>query len=272
MEPETSDVSPPLLFVYRMLSTTFVYMMFLGCLMWAESMHRVRAGEAAIARAAVLRAEAEARAIRAQFNPHFVFNTLHSLMLLVRADPAGAERAIEDVATLIRYASIIQRRDIDAVPLAKELEVARRYLALERLRLQDRLTVEWVVDVDPGAVTVPAFSLQTLVENAIKHGLEAKSEGGCVRIELTAASDVLTIRVSDDGAGADASSIHPMPGHGLALLRSRLASRYGENGRLDWTTAPGQGFSATVTLPMERPTHLAELDVIEARQPARSGV
>jgi len=100
-------------FAFRTAGFGFLYVVFVGYLMWFEPIQRVQESHRLVAREAVLRAEAEAKAIRAQFNPHFVFNTLHSLMLLVRADPATAEQAIEDVATLIRYASILQRRDID---------------------------------------------------------------------------------------------------------------------------------------------------------------
>ncbi|NNF38507.1 MAG: histidine kinase, partial [Gemmatimonadetes bacterium] len=177
---EMADLTPWMQFFMITLSGLVLYVIFIGFLMWSESVRRVQESYEAAAREAVLRAEAEARALRAQFNPHFVFNTLHSLMLLVRADPAAAERAIEDVATLIRFASIVQRRDLDTVPLAKELEVARRYVDLEQLRLEERLRVEWRIDLDPARFSIPAFSLQTLVENAIKHGIEPQVGGGSV--------------------------------------------------------------------------------------------
>ena len=155
-----------------------IYAVLAGFMMWSESLHRVEESRALAAREAVLRAEAEAKAVRAQFNPHFVFNTLHSLMLLVRADPVAAERAIEDVAELIRYASALERRDQDVVPLGQELEIARRYMGLEALRLADRMTIEWDVDSELETVPVPPFALQTLLENAIKHGIAPKEEGG----------------------------------------------------------------------------------------------
>lgn len=246
-------------------SLTFLYGILIGLLMWAESIRRVRESEQRVAREAVLRAEAEARAVRAQFNPHFVFNTLHSLMLLVRAAPSTAERAIEDVATLIRYASIIQRRDIDAVPLSKELEVARRYLALEKLRLEERLHDSWSVAIDPESVTVPAFALQTLVENAIKHGIEPRPAGGRIRIDVTGRADAVTIVVCDDGGGCTPNEVLAAGGHGLDLLRRRLNARYGARGSLDFRTAPGEGFTASITLPAERPTADGALDVIVPR-------
>jgi signal transduction histidine kinase len=227
-----------------------MYAVLAGFMMWSESLHRVEESRALAAREAVLRAEAEAKAVRAQFNPHFLFNTLHSLMLLVRADPAAAERAIEDVAELIRYASALERRDQDAVPLAQELEIARRYLSLESLRLSERLRIVWEIDPDLEAVTVPAFSLQTLLENAIKHGIAPKAEGGTIRIEARRDGDVLEVSVEDDGLGANPEKVHGAEGRGLSLLRSRVSALFGEAGTLRWQTKPGAGFSARLRVPL----------------------
>jgi two-component sensor histidine kinase len=248
-------------------SASFLYVVFSGVIAWTESLRQVHESQRVAAREAVLRAEAEAKAVRAQFNPHFVFNTLHSLMLLVRADPEAAERAIEDVATLIRYASIVQRRDLDVVPLSKELEVARRYVALERLRLGDRLEVAWNVDVDPARLTVPAFALQTLVENAIKHGIEPKPGGGHVGVDARADGGRLVLRVSDDGVGARSDSVAGRSGHGLELLAKRL-ERYGDEAEIEWETAPGEGFDVWVRIPAEEPASEPALDVIEGRTEA----
>ncbi len=257
--------SPQFNIGFLVTSALFLYVIFFGFLMWSESMRRVQESHRLAAREAVLRAEAEARAIRAQFNPHFVFNTLHSLMLLVRADPALAERAIEDVATLIRYASIIQRRDLDAVPLAKELEIARRYVDLEQLRLQHRLDVRWAVDADPDSVAIPAFALQTLVENAIKHGIEPVPGGGRVEISVTVESAQVEVRVRDDGRGAEEGAVTSATGRGLDLLRGRIQARHGEAGDLSWATGPGRGFEVVMRLPREEPDAVPALDVIEAR-------
>lgn len=240
-------------FLLHVVSGLVLYAILAGFLMWAESLRRVHESRSVAAREAMLRAQAEAKALRAQFNPHFVFNTLHSLMLLVRADPAAAEQAIEDVATLIRYASVLQREDVDLVPLAKELEVARRYLALEELRLEDRLQVAWSVEVDPDSVTVPPFVLQTLLENAIKHGLEPKPAGGTVAIRAAVEDGMLGITVSDDGQGADPESVERAANHGLHILSKRLVSLYGDSGSVRWRTQTGQGFTGTARFPARAP-------------------
>jgi signal transduction histidine kinase len=244
----------------------FLYLVFLGVLLWSESRHRVRESHEAAAREAVLRAQAEARALRAQFNPHFVFNTLHSLMLLVRSEPSTAERALEDVATLIRYASIIQREDLDAVPLGTEVEVARRYVGLEKLRLSERLTVKW--HLDPAALrsAVPPFSVQTLVENAVKHGIEPQVRGGTISVRATESGGTVTIEVADDGGGADTVRVEAATGHGLDLLRRRFESRYGDAGDVRWTSAPDEGFEVTLRLPAETPPASRGLGAIEVRR------
>ena len=200
----------------------------------------------------MLRAEAEAKAVRAQFNPHFVFNTLHSLMLLVRADPGTAERAIEDVAALIRYAAVLERRDLDSVPLGQELEIARRYLGLESLRLSERMNVAWEIDPDLETVAVPPFSLQTLLENAIKHGIAPKEEGGRIRIRIREEEGVLAIEVEDDGLGAAPETVRAAEGKGLNLLGRRVATLFGDAASLTWKTSPRKGFSALLRVPISR--------------------
>ncbi len=261
-EPGLSDMGWLGAIAYRSVTGVFLYAILAGYLMWAESLRRVHESRTVAAREAVLRAQAEAKAVRAQFNPHFVFNTLHSLMLLVRADPDRAEQAIEDVATLIRYASILQRRDVDAVPLAKELEVARRYVELEKLRLEDRLRVSWDVPAEVHGMAVPSFALQTLMENAIKHGIEPRARGGAVEVAATIHGDMLDVTVRDDGEGADPARVRAAAGHGLDLLRRRLAAVHAESATLTWDTAPGAGFSVTVRLPARTAPPVEELSLI----------
>lgn len=238
-----------------LLSGLFLYTVFLVFLMWLDALERVQETRSLAAQEAVLRAEAEAKALRAQFNPHFVFNTLHSLMLLVRKDPETAERAIEDVAALIRYASTLQRREVDQVTLTKELAFAKRYLALEKLRLAHRLSVAWSIDAGLDDVLVPAFSLQTLLENSIKHGISAKADGGAVRIRARLCDGYVTMTVEDDGLGVDPALVAVNAGSGLNLLRRRLGAVYDGRASLDWETSPGEGFRARLRLPERRAPH-----------------
>ncbi|MEQ8331525.1 MAG: histidine kinase [Longimicrobiales bacterium] len=242
---------------WQVVNVLFLYAIFSGFMMWSESVRRVHETRTALAREGMLRAQAEAKAIRAQFNPHFVFNTLHSLMLLVRADPATAERAIEDVGQLIRYASTLQRREVDEVPLTEELGVVRRYLGLERLRLDHRLHVVWDLDEELDDQAVPAFGIQTLVENSIKHGVEPSERGGTVTIRVRREADGrVAVTVADDGAGVGdrpSAGSRPTPdslaGHGLDLLARRLDALHGDAASLSWGPAAGGGFTATFRVP-----------------------
>jgi hypothetical protein len=254
---------PTVLVGFLSFSYLLLYGVLAGFLMWTESVNRVQESRAIVAREAVLRAQAEAKVLRAQFNPHFVFNTLHSLMLLVRADPKAAERAIEDVAALIRYASLLDRSGTDRVPLSQELDMAEKYLALENLRLADRLKVEWSVAADVGRFAVPSFSLQTLLENAIKHGLSPKPEGGTVGIRLGLSDERLVLAVEDDGVGADPSEVTREEGRGLSVLGQRLAALYGSAASLTWRTAPGDGFSVLLEVPATPAGELATGRVVE---------
>jgi len=247
-EPGLSE-SPAAVFILRALSGLFVYSILAGFLMWTESLARVHESRTLAAREAMLRAEAEAKALRAQFNPHFVFNTLHSLMLLVRAEPETAERAIEDVAALIRYASVLQRSGVDEVRLESELEIARRYVALEKLRLEDRLRVEWSLAPGIGGYAIPAFSLQSLMENAIKHGISPKPEGGTVRVSAELVEGSLVMVVEDDGQGAQSGVVAGAEGRGIDLLTRRLAALHGDDASLEYDAPAGGGFRVTLRVP-----------------------
>lgn len=255
--PEPWDGNWWLVVMAQVFNGLFLYFILLGFLMWTESVERIQEGRTMVARARMLRAEAEAKALRAQFSPHFVFNALHSMILLIRADPDAAERSVEDMAALIRYGSVLQKRASETVPLAVEAGVAQRYLALEKMRLGDRL--ECHLEIEPGldGLAVPALTLQTLLENAVKHGIAPLEEGGSINLSVSAEGEDLVIRVSDDGAGADPSAIGGQES-GLHLLARRLDSIYGERddagpGRasLHWETSPAAGFTATVRLPRE---------------------
>jgi signal transduction histidine kinase len=249
---------------------------------------RLREEESRAARAEALRAQAELRALRAQLNPHFLFNTLHTLLALVRRDPAAAEEALEQFGDLLRYALSVQDGAGEEVTLAQEWEFVGNYLALERLRLGDRLALDARIGAAALPCRVPAFSLQPLVENAIRHGIAPRAGGGRLVITAGVEGGVLALEVRDDGPGA-ATWIAPSPaqprplpdafpgpqsdrsgrpgepadeggdagdgdpatggGMGLRLVRRRLAALHGEAARLEVTAPPGGGFAVTIRLP-----------------------
>ncbi len=207
--------------------------------------------------AEALRTRAELHSLRARLNPHFLFNTLHSLRVLVRRDPDSAREAIDRLGDLLRYV-LDQESDAAMVPLGRELQFIRAYLALERIRFGDRLTV--ALDVDPAALdaVVPALLLQPLVENAILHGIEPQARGGTMEISVRRSGEQVTIRVTDDGAGANGGSAGA--GLGLQTIRQRLELLYGGGARLEASTCPGGGFRALITLPAGLP----EMDAVPA--------
>jgi hypothetical protein len=211
---------------------------------------RLRDRELAAAHAAAEAAQAQVRALQAQLNPHFLFNALHSLSTLVRHDPSAAEEALDRLGALLRYA--LDEGASEDVGLDEEWRFTRDYLGLEGLRLGDRLAVRDDVDPDALDCVVPSFSLQPLVENAIRHGVARRAAGGTVRISVRLLGDDLVLRVTDDGPGADRERALHAPGFGLRALRDRLAARYGGRARLDIETAPGAGFDACIHMPAGR--------------------
>lgn len=168
---------------------------------------RARAPAAAAARLSEL---------QSRIRPHFLFNTLNSAIALVRAEPARAEALLEDLSDLFRQALADPG---EAVPLADEIELARRYLAIEQVRFGDRLQLEWSLDARAGRAMLPPLLLQPLVENAVRHGVEPSEQGATVRVSTRRQGSVVVIKVTNTvpaGAGA--------PGHGVALdnVRDRL--------------------------------------------------
>jgi len=203
-----------------------------------------------------LAAEARLAALRSQLNPHFLFNALHSLNVLVRTDPAAAQVAIEQLGELLRYT--LAETDADVVPLSEEWRFTKTYLDLEQIRFGARLSVQDELAPDTISCLVPSFTLQILVENAVRHGIAPLAAGGAVKVRSFFQGPCLTLEVSDTGAGTGSDGAAPLRGRGLRLLRERLAGLYGEQGTLVTRSAPNQGFSATVTLPLSRVDPVAD--------------
>ncbi len=189
------------------------------------------------------------QALEMQLRPHFFFNALHSVASLIRAgQPAEAVRMIGGIGDLMR--AVLRRDGGQEVPLRQELELVEQYLAIERIRFQDRLEVR--VEVTPEALEarVPHFLLQPLVENAIHHGLDAVDGRG--RVELTVAREgaQLVLKVRDTGVGPTAAQVAAGGrGVGLANTRARLRHLYGDEHRFELGHAEGGGAQALVSIP-----------------------
>lgn len=214
---------------------------------------RLRVQEARAARSEALRARAEMQALRAQINPHFMFNTLHSLLELVSAGDGRAEEAIERFGALLHRTCDVRRSAADDVPLDEEIQLVRDYLWIEQLRLGTRLRAEMEVDDDVLRCTVPSFVLQPLVENAVKHAASGRVAPTSIRVRAAREGGRLLLSVEDDGPGAILEQVERAPGAGLRLVRGRLDARYGGGGRMKITTAPGAGFRVALGLPAGAP-------------------
>jgi signal transduction histidine kinase len=198
-----------------------------------------------------LATEAELRALRAQLNPHFLFNALNTLGYLMRAAPERAFGTLLDLTRLLR--AVLKRSGGDFATLGQELELVRAYLAIEGARFEDRLRV--VVDVPEPlqAWLVPPLVLQPLVENAIKHGITLRAEGGEVAIVARRheADETLILQVVDTGMGAGESRIAAgrSQGLGLSSIERRLGAYYGPRASLEIASQPGLGTRVTLRIP-----------------------
>jgi signal transduction histidine kinase len=206
-------------------------------------------------------ARAELSALRSQLQPHFVFNTLHSIGLLMReGDTERARRVVQLFADVLR--NVLHADATAEVPLATELDVLARYLAIEETRFEDRLRVQWCTDPALGDALVPALVLQPLVENAIRHGIAPRAAAGVLEVGSVREGDSIRLWVRDDGAGVDRDAHDAHDAHdaynasdargdgiGLRNTRARLAGLYGDRASLTLAGADGGGTIATVRLP-----------------------
>jgi len=194
-------------------------------------------------------ARSQLGALRAQLHPHFLFNALHAVVQLIPVDPQAATRAAEQLAAALRTA-LDERRDV--VALADEWAFVERYLDIESIRFGDRLKTAVDIEAAARGATLPSFALQTLVENAVRHGAAPKVGPTHVRIRAWMDRDDLKVTVVDDGGGADAAALEASAGGGLARLRERMRWLYGEHARLELGNVAGTGLSAALTVPQAR--------------------
>lgn len=199
-------------------------------------------------RAALDAKQSQLEALQARVRPHFLFNTLNTGAALVHQRPGAAEQLLLDLADLFRAALSGPKE----IPLADELSLARRYLDIEALRLGDRLRVDWDVPEPLPAVAVPTLSIQPLVENAIRHGIELAAGGGRLDILVREGAAGVEVQVRNDlpGPGARAGMGHQV---GLASARERIRALSEGRGRLETRVQDGR-YVATILLPPAQPT------------------
>ena len=198
--------------------------------------------------------EARLQALQARIRPHFLFNSITAVLSLVRSDPRQAEGALEDMADLFR---VLMRDNRDLAPLANEVELCRQYLALEKLRLGDRLQVEWNLNSMPGDALVPPLVLQPLLENAVYHGIEPSSAPGVVSINIFFKSgDVHAILRNP--YRANGGRHHAGNKMAIANVRERLALHFDAEGALE-SRVVGNAYEVHLRMPY-RPSNSTAAD------------
>jgi sensor histidine kinase YesM len=230
-----------------------VYWIIVGLVQWRESRRRLHDREREASRLALRASRLETRLARAQLDslkmqlqPHFLFNTLHSVSALIHEDGEAADLMIARLSDFLRL--VIVHAGEQEVALVEELEFLHRFLEIQQVRFQDRLHVS--IDADPEALKgmVPNLVLQPLVENAIRHAVEPRATGGRVAVRAVRDGDALRLSVRDDGPGLGPSS-SPGTGVGIANTRARLEHLYGERQTLAIENHPDGGVLVSVTFP-----------------------
>ena len=190
--------------------------------------------------------EARLQSLRAQIEPHFLFNTLANVRRLYQTDRDLGRRMLANFVAYLRAALPQMRRD--ETTLKREVDLARAYLSVLQVRMGERLRFRLDVPNDLGALSFPPFALSTLTENAIKHGLNPLPDGGTIEITARAEDSRLTVEVADTGAGLRRAS---GSGAGVANLRARLAALYGNEASLSIEANAPRGIRATIAMPVK---------------------
>jgi sensor histidine kinase YesM len=206
--------------------------------------------------------QARLSALKGQLQPHFLFNTLNAIMVLVRQEKGRqAEEMLARLSDLLR--SVLEDVEAQEVPLRRELESLQLYLSIEEVRFQDRLRVEIFAEPATLDAAVPHLSLQPIVENAVRHGIGRRSVAGRIEISAAQVNGELQIQVRDDGPGLPPGSLDATRGIGLSNTRARLQQLYGDAARLTVENSPHGGAVATLVLPYRVEPSAAATEVME---------
>ena len=195
--------------------------------------------------ARVAAGEAQLAALQARMNPHFLFNALNTVASLVRTEPMAAERVTEGLSGVLRMT--LERSAVRMSTLDAEVQYVRAWLAVEQERWKGRLRLQWEIDPATLGAQIPPLMVQPLVENALRHGLGARMDGGTISVSATRRGNTLQVRVQDDGVGFPRTHVE---GTGLGNLRQRLSAVYGEAGILS-IEPQDHGASVTIEVPFQ---------------------
>ena len=191
--------------------------------------------------------ELELQTIKAHINPHFIFNSLNSIRALVDENPRRARAAVTELSNILRSSLLVEK--VETVSLGKELDIVKDYLALENMRFEDRLKIEYDIDEDTLDQPVPPMMLQTLVENAIKHGISKQINGGIVKVISDFKGDFHELAVQNTGSLNGYKSGDE--GFGLSSTTNRLTLLFGDKASFDIKQINGSMVEARVLLPVK---------------------
>jgi signal transduction histidine kinase len=227
-----------------LLSWWAIYLVWNIFYMAVLSLRRANRAESEALRLEVAAKDAELRALQAQVNPHFFFNSMNSVRALIYEEPDAAALMIDQLASVMRYA--LQSGHHETVPLAAEMEAVQAYLAIEKIRFEERMRVNVEIGIGLDQVRIPPMALQTLVENAVKYGVETSSTGSEIRIRAQRMDNgAVHIEIANLGAIVPFANSTKV---GLVNTRKRLLLALGENAQLDLSENSGW-VRATMTLP-----------------------
>src|SRR5262249_41180616 len=227
----------------------FTYGAILGIALAADYYRKYRENELQSAELRAQLSQAQLEALRLQLQPHFLFNTLNSIVGLIRNDEnKDAIRMTSGLSKLLRH--VLEHAGRQEVTLGEEIEFLSRYLEIQQMRFSDRLTVEMKIDPDTLDARVPSLILQPIVENAIRHGVAAREAPGAVSLSASRHNGILQISVYNDGPSLPKGwRIEDCSGIGLANTRARIAQLYGKAGRLEVHNHNQSGVQAMLRVP-----------------------
>ena len=235
---------------WQFFSGLMIYGNMAGILYVREANQRLRQEERRREQAESLRTTAELSALRAQLNPHFLFNTLNSITALAGPGQPRTMQAIAQLAAMLRY-SLGQNTEEEGVSLRQELDFTEQYLALEALRFGDRLRVRREIASAALVCRLPPLTLQPLVENAIRHGFEPRAATGTLTLRATVLKGVLHLDIQDDGLGSEPAVIATAQGLGLRTVRQRLELFSQGSAAFQVQSVPGCGCTVSLSIPQE---------------------
>jgi two-component system LytT family sensor kinase len=236
-------------FVARLPISFINYWAILGAGYAIEYYRRFREQQLQASRLQAMLVEAQLQALKMQLHPHFLFNTLHAISALMDEDVKAARRMIARLSELLRLT--LENAGQQEVPLRQELDALERYLEIEQIRFQDRLTVQMRIESETLEARVPNLILQPIVENSIRHGIAPTSDAGRIKIRAALQNGFLELSVQDDGPGIADGEINK-DGIGLANTRSRLQQLYGDAHRLEIRNRAEGGLMVLMAIPFQK--------------------